>query len=43
MKRDFFAENPFDILIEKAVKQYKTGKTINLRKFAEKRGIKIHS
>mgnify|MGYP003593139761 CR=1 FL=1 len=37
------AENPFDILSEDAVKQYKNGKTISLRKFAKKCGIKIHS
>ncbi len=35
------AENPFDILIEDAVEQHKAGKTIELRAFAKKNGIKL--
>ena len=36
------AENPFDILAEDAIRQYKEGKTIDLRAFAKKHRIKLH-
>ena len=35
------AENPYDILIEDAIEQHETGKTIGLRAFAKKNGIKL--
>jgi AbrB family looped-hinge helix DNA binding protein len=35
------AENPFDILIDDAIEQHNEGKTIGLREFAKKHGIKL--
>jgi AbrB family looped-hinge helix DNA binding protein len=35
------AENPYDILIEDAIEQHKTGKTIGIRAIAKKSGSKI--
>jgi len=36
------AENPYDVLIEDAIEQHKNGKTVGLRAFAKKHGIKLN-
>ena len=33
------AENPFDVLAEDAIEEYRRGETTSLRKFAEERGV----
>lgn len=35
------AENPYDTLIEDAIQQHESGKTVELRAFAKKNGIKL--
>ncbi len=35
------AENPYDLLIKDAIERHEAGKTIGLRAFARKNGIKL--
>ena len=35
------ADNPFDVLADDAIKEYRRGETKNIRKIAEQRGITV--